>query len=71
MRNYISPKSMVRYISTEHPLAMWSILIDETPQSGISGDAKQATVAVDDFEDFDDWDESEDYTPGHFKLFLP
>ncbi len=59
-KKYISPTVVVRHISTEHTLAVWSILIDNKPKPGIQGDAKRASKVVDDSEDLDEWDELED-----------
>ncbi len=70
-KKYISPTVIVKYISMENILG-WSIFIDDdTPNPGIQGDAKKATIIVDDSEDYDDLDESEGLNPNYFNtLFL-
>ncbi|MCQ2254262.1 MAG: hypothetical protein MJZ29_02105 [Bacteroidaceae bacterium] len=58
-KKYISPTIYVKYISTEHTLTVWSILIDDTPKPGIQGDAKRATTIQDDSDELEEWGEQE------------
>lgn len=67
-KKYTSPTVIVRYISTESTLAVWSIFIDDTPQPGIQGDAKRASKVVDDSEGLDEWDELEDSMANNYGL---
>ena len=68
MKKYTSPTVIVRHLSTEPTLAVWSIFIDDTPQPGIQGDAKRVTKVVDDSEDLDEWDELEDPMTNNYGL---
>ncbi|MCQ2245036.1 MAG: hypothetical protein MJZ32_12360 [Bacteroidaceae bacterium] len=59
-KKYISPTVIVRHISTEHTLAVWSILIDTKPKPGIQGDAKRDQKLKDDSYALDELEELED-----------
>ena len=67
-KKYISPTVIVRYISTEHPLAVWSILIDTKPKPGIQGDAKRDSKVKDDSDALYELEELEDSIASSYGL---
>lgn len=59
-KKYIFPTVIVRYISTEYPLAAGSALpVDNNPRYGIQGDAKRDSKIIDDSEVLDELGEQE------------
>lgn len=70
MKKYTSPTVIVRHLSTEPTLAVWSIFIDDTPQPGIQGDAKRVTKVVDDSDTIDELEELEDSIASYYDLLI-
>lgn len=58
-KKYIFPTVIVRYISTEYPLAAGSVPVDNNPRNGIQGDAKRDSKIIDDSEVLDELGEQE------------